>query len=476
MPIDVQTPESPGWWMQRCSTKLETRRKRIDPLFARYEGTQPLLPALKDAPPAARQFFATARTAFAEMIVKAPRYRLRVTGIVTPGSSDESGDANAFALWKSAGMDTEQDDVHRLSLIAGDAYVIASKYLGQVAATAEDPRQVITIHDPVRQSIILAASKVFHDDVDDRDVAYLFRPDGATGRRWVAYRPRKSAMKSGVRFTGSGWEWDETKGGVEGESLPVPMPVVRYRNEEGVGEFERHLPHLDRIDHVILQAMWIVTMQAFRQRAIHVSEEDMPSRDKDTGELIDYANLFESAPDALWKLPETAKMWESGVVDTTPVSGLASKEIERLSAVTFTPMSMFSSDAVNQSAAGASLVKEGLTTKVEDKWGRLGASHAQTMALLGQIAELDGLTDPALIGIQWRPADRYSLSEKGDASVKAASSGVPWKTRMRTIWQFDPADIARMETERMDDALLSATMAAPVPAETRVAAAPAVQA
>jgi len=137
--------------------------------------------------------------------------------------------------------------------------------------------------------------------------------------------------------------------------------------------------------------------------------------------------------------------------------------------VTFTPMSMFSSDAVNQSAAGASLVKEGLTTKVEDKQGRLGASHALTMALLGQIAQTEGLTNPALIGIQWRPADRYSLSEKGDASVKAASSGVTWRTRMRTIWQFGPDDIKRMETERIDDALLSATMAAPVPAEAPTA-------
>ena len=457
MAIDVKTPKSPGWWLKRCSDKLEVRRKRIDPLFARYEGNAPMPQSLRGAPEPAQRFYKTSRTNFAEMIVKAPRYRLRVVGILTATSGDEAGDVDAFGLWRSSGMHTEQHDVTRTALVAGDGYVLAAEYEGAPAATAEDPRQVVTIHDPVRQAVIRAGAKFFHDDDEDVDLAYLYLPEGDRGRRYVARRTRRTTSKATPRFGASGWEWSEDHGGEAGEPVPVPMPLVRYRNEEGVGEFERHTDILDRIDHLILQGMVIA---------------NMPDVDEETGEEIDYNDVFLADPGALWKLPETAEMWESGAVDLTPITSMATKEIERLSAVTFTPMSMFTPEAANQSAAGASLVKEGLTTKVEDKQARFGEEHARVVALLGQIAERPGMTDPATIRIRWAPAERYSLAEMADAGPKAQASGMPWRTRMRRVWQMEPEDIARMESERLDDAMLVSLVAAAQPVPTPATTAP----
>lgn len=473
--IDVKTKDAPGWWLKRLSDKLEVRRKRIDPLFARYEGNAPMPASVKSAPEAAQRFYKASRINLAEMLVRAVRYRLKVIAVLTDATSDEIGDQAAMDLWRTSGAAAEQHDVHRNLIVSGDAYMLCAEYEGEAAATAEDPRQVVTIHDPVRQSVIRAGAKFFHDDDEDVDLAYLYRPDpeGSGGRRWVARRKRRTTTKGAPRFGASGWEWDEASGGVDGEEVPVPMPLVRYRNEEGVGEFERHVDHLDRIDHLILQGLVIATLQAFKQRAIQVNPIDMPDKDPDTGQDIDYTDMFLADPGALWKLPETAKMWESGAVDVTPVVTMTSKEIERLSAVMFTPMSMFTPEAANQAAAGAELVTDGLVSKVTDKQDRIGASHVQVIATLGRIAGVPSLADPHGIRVRFTPAKRYSLAEKADAGVKAKAAGMPWRTLMAVVWQMEPEDIARMESERLDDAALAPLLAPPAPAVAAPAAPPA---
>ena len=58
MPIDVTTPQSPGWWLLRLQHKLDDRRKRVDPLYARYEGNAETPAELSSAPEAARLLFA----------------------------------------------------------------------------------------------------------------------------------------------------------------------------------------------------------------------------------------------------------------------------------------------------------------------------------------------------------------------------------------------------------------------------------
>lgn len=452
--IDTKTPDSPGWWLQRCSDKLATTQKRVAPLYDRYEGRAPLPEALATAPDAAKIFWKTARTTFAEMLVKVVRYRLRIVDWITDdeGAAVEGG-SSAYRAWVSAGGAAEQHDINRHMLVAGDGYSMTAMYEGAPAITAEDPRQVVTIHDPVRQVSLRAAAKFFHDDDYDEDLAYLYRPEGPTScRRWVARRDSRRRGKSTPRFSGSSWEWDERAGGADGELIESPMPVVRHRNEEGVGEFERHIDILNRVDHLVLQGMVIATLQAFKQRAIKVDAQDMPDKDPDTGEEIDYNEVFTADPGALWRLPTSAEMWESGAVDVGPITTMATKALEQLSAVTFTPLSTFTPEAANQSATGASLVKEGQTAKVEDKQDRLTESYRQQMSILGHLLGEETMTDPWAIRPRWAPAERYSLTEKAAGSTGAQAAGMPFAAIMRNVWQMDPQEIARMMTERSDDA------------------------
>ena len=456
MAIDTETWQSPGWYLKRLHAKLQATRKEIDPLFQRFEGDSPLPESMKDAPAPAKQFFRTARTNFAEMVVKAVKYPLRIQGVLTDAdtSAGDLGDAEAYELMRASGMAEEVDDVHRMALVARSAYAIVSEYGGEPRYTSEDPREVVTIHDPVVQSKIVAAAKFYFHDEDGRHYAQLYTP----GRTWRAVAPGEPSLNPRKVTFGCDWDWDEAVGGSDGKALPISdyMPVFRYRNEESVGEFERHVDILSRIDHIVLQGMMVATLQAFKQRAIKVSQEDMPDEDEETGEEINYDDLLTADPGAFWKLPESAEIWESGNVDLTPVWTGMDKFIQQLSAVTFTPLAMFSPEGQNQSAAGAGFAREGRTFKIEDRQDRFGSTHARALAALFllQKGPEDSRSRHEKIRIVWRPAERYSLAEKADAMTKYNAGGVPWRTRMIEVGQFTPEQVIRMEQERLTDQLL----------------------
>lgn len=455
MPIDIKTPQTPGWWLKLCYDKLSARAPLLRDLYARYDGNAPLPESMIGAPDAARRFFRTSRTDFAEMVVKAVLYRLKVRYIMTARDSGDTGDAEAWRQWRRAGMVQASQDAIRNALIFGNAYFIGSIRRGQPIVTAEDPRNTITVHDPVFQSEILALGKFYHDPLEPADYAYLLRP----GRVFTAKFPRRAPSPPGVGVAfGRAWQWDETRGGEAGLALPSgfedAMLGFRLRNDEGVGEFKRHRDVFDRIDHLVLQGMVIATLQAFKQRAIHVSSEDMPDDDPDTGEPIDYNAIFTADPAALWKLPETAKMWESGAVDMTPISTMVMKEMEKAAAVTFTSLSVFTPESANQSATGASLVREGQTFKVEDRQERFGDVLADVAATIFQLAGQAEIADRDSIRIGWAPAERYGLSERTEAARAAKDAGVPWSTIMRDIMGYSPEQVQRMESDRLNDLLL----------------------
>lgn len=459
MAIDVTTPESPGWWLNRLNAKLVEARKEYVDLFARYEGDAPIPSSLESAPEAARRFFRVCRTDFAEMIVKSVLYPLKVQSVATSVERSAAGDAVAWDVMRRTGMLEEEPAVKRAALIAGRSYALCFVHpeFGP-RYTAEDPREVITIQDPIVQSHVRAGMKITHDDIGDRILCWLYLP----GRVWRCSMPGKPT-RSLPRFSPHAFEWDADFGGAEGMPLPGQfanvVPLVPYRNEEAIGEFKRHRDVLDRIDHMILQGMTIATYQAFKQRAIKADDEDMPEYDLETGEKIDYNDVFSADPGALWQLPKTAEMWESGAVDLTPVWTGTEKGIQQLSAVTFTPLAMFSPEGQNQSAEGATFAREGRTFKIEDRQALFGMSHARALSLLLQMSGHGERSDEAGIKVTWRPAERYSLTARASAMAQTKSD-LPFRTRAIDIWQASPEQVDEMESLREQEALQVAMQAA----------------
>ena len=446
--IDIKTHGSPGWWLNRLVVKIDGKRKHYQDLYDRYAGDPPAPQGAENAREMLRAFQRKARLNLAETVVLVLLHRLSITAISTARSEGEVSDIEAWQEWLDLGGEVFADDVHRTFAWAGNAYaIVAADPDGNVAVTAEDPRAMASIHDPLDQRKIRAAAKVLHDEDEGVSYAYLYRP----GRVYVA---RKASPRGSVRFSAASWDWDETRGGEAGLPLPAGfeqiVPVVRFRNREGVGEFERHVDLLDRINLMILQRMVVAILQAFKQRAIKVSPEDMPDRDPDTGELVDYNEIFTNDPGALWKLPQTAEMWESGEVQLTPILSAAKDDIQHLSVVTFTPAPILMPEGQNQSAEGANFAREGLTSRVDDRKRRLNDGWRQVIRLV-YLAQGDERADGS-ISLTWAPSERYSLKERTAAARDAKEAGVPWRTRMSDIMQFSPEQVARMETERSDDA------------------------
>lgn len=445
MPIDTSQPGSPGWWLQRLGKVLMDRRPGLDLLESYYNGTPPLPEGAARARDSYQRFQRKARANYAKLVVEPVRRGLIPVGVRTGSQGDTASDSEAWRIWQANALDAEAPMLHRAKLTMGDAYAIVGPPVNDIPViTAEDPRQVITAHDPMRRRQVTAALKLFRDDWTGGDMAYIYLP----GRVFKARRPQPAGAEQ--TFTTDGWEWDETT-----ERLPfADVPVVRFPNQPRLsgrtfGEYEEHVDLLDRINHMILQRLVIATLQAFRQRAV----KGVPTQDSN-GEDIDYSGIFTADPGAMWLLPDEAELWESGQVDLTPILASVRDDVKELASVTQTPLYLLAPDSANQSAEGASLAREGLLSKVDEQQATTSESWESVLSLafrwMGDQARANTLD----MEILWKPAERISLSERADAASKATD--LPWRTKLIDIWQYSPQAVDRMETERAADALLAA--------------------
>lgn len=458
MPIDTTVPESPGWWLQRLSRKLEARnRDRLTRLDAYRRGNPPLPTSAQNAHRAYQAFQKKARLNLAQLAVETARERMTPTGIRTGAGGDQNGDEQAWLWWQANGMDVKVADVFDSMLSLGDGYMIVGlDECDEVVITAEDPRQVVTEHDPLDQRRVRAALKMFHDPVAEADFAYLYLP----GELHVASRPRRTYRTVSHRFSSATWEWDEERSDAYAPGLEDAVLVVRFRNRHGVGEFEDHLDVLDRINHELLQRMVITTMQAFRQRAIKGDlPEHYPEGHPQAGEPIDYDEIFVADPGALWMIPGAAEMWESSQTDIRPLLDAVKDDVQHFCAVTRSFVPMFQNDGANQTAEGASTAREGQVFRVEDRIMRAKDGLIDVLALAFRLKGDEQRAQRDQLAVLWAPVERRSLAERADAASKAAAD-MDVETRLVEIWQFTPSqarEIAdKLRMEKLDDPLVAA--------------------
>jgi hypothetical protein len=474
--IDTSQPGSPGWWMNRLGMGLQREQRRFRILADYASGRPPLAWGSQDVRKGFYRFQKMSRTNFAEVIVEAPCMRVGLRSITTAVDNDADGDQTAWELITANDLEVALGTAVRLAKIFSRSYLATAHpdAEGEPAIiTVEDPRQMITEADPVRPRRQRAALKVYYDAEAELDVAILWLP----GQKWVATRERKGPLRiprSGeilgiaepvpVRFNPSSFEMRPERGdgdpefGFYSETYDDPeIPIDIIENRRGVGEFELHTDLLDRINHIVLQRVVIATLQAFRQRALEQSESkdvaQLPEFDE-AGNRIDYSDILESGPDAVWLLPPGAKLHEADQVDLQGILSAAKDDILHLSAVTFTPMTMFTPDAATQTAEGAQLSREGLVFKVEDFEKAAGRALARTIARAFRYMGDTQRGDAAKISAQWMPADRPSLAEMGSAASQVMGT-LTWEQTQEIVWQRTPAQIVTAKAQRADDLILA---------------------
>lgn len=419
---------------------LAKDQARLNLLERYYDGDAPLPHGADGASRAYRRFQRKARTNIASLAVAATRERMIIGGFRTGADGDENGDIVARRLWKANNLDVLAADIHNKMLTFGEAYAIVGPPLiegGFPVVTVEDPRQVTAEEHPVDPRILTEACKIWRDDDLGMDVAYFYYPD----RFEVYVKTSETSL-----YSVDDWIWRED---LSSDNPLGEVPVVEFENIDGKGEFEPFLDIIDRINHMILQRLVIVTTQAFKQRAI---KGDLPQFDRD-GNEVDYNGIFEPGPGALWMLPEGADIWESGQTNIQDIISAVRADIQDFAALTRTPMHYLSPDGANQSAEGAALAREGLVFKAEDRMTRVTAAWSKVMSLMFKWMGDEVRANLLDLEPIWKPAERYSLAERADANSKFQD--LPFRSRMQLIGQFSPAEIAEMEVERSGEAILT---------------------
>lgn len=453
----LETPDSDEWWVKRLSQALSRRRARVENLQAWLDGKPPAPWQLDSkAQDGYERLMGIASLNLAELIVASTLYRTQVETVKAGDSPSDEQTArmNSALLETDANAHFRQAIEWMLSLSV--SYLLVreeedseGRIVGRLSA--EHPSEMIAEADPIDPAKNLAALKVYRDDTKGRDVLVLYRD----GYMRVAYKQGRSTIfRKSISLGGFDWASGLAPTALPGlvELSQPGVPVYTLQNRFGQGEFEKHIPHMQRINHIILQQMVITAMQAFRQRAI----KGVPSADPDTGELIDYADIFSSDPGSLWILPETAGVWESGIGDLNQLITSVTKDVERLAIAAQAPLYALSSDAAQQSAASSELMREGQIFKAEDLQKRLTPRFAAAVSHMLRFSGHEDLADRRQMRVVWAPARRSSLLERAQAGQLAIQSGLPVQTVAELFFEFSPAQIQQMEAYRASNSLLEA--------------------
>lgn len=284
------------------------------------------------------------------------------------------------------------------------------------------------------------------DSVDDEDTVYGIANDDSQKR------PQLEAQFE--------WEGASSDGDWAFAVKCGCLPIVKMTTPNGKGQFESSLKTLKSIDQQRFQRLCIQEMQAFKQRWV---QGDMPeyyqkndpavkANRARAGDKIDYSELFEMGPAALWLLPADAKIGESSITDITPIVTAASSDIKHLAGSTGTPLSILSPDTAG-SAEGAKLTTRMLRLKVRDM--NMRANDAFVLLLKMALTASGSNASEERFETTWEPIDLPTELEMAEAASQVKGV-IPLKTIARRFLHMTETEIAEMIQDAQDTSFLNA--------------------
>lgn len=450
MTINPTTPGTPDWWLIRLGKRLDTNAKKYQMLERYYTGDHPLPEGDRRARELFRKLQKKARTNYCQLIVDAPRERLKVVGFRAGGQGSDDTDRAAWQVWQANKMDANSGLVHTAALKFGVAYVIVGPNKNDPATpiiTVEDPCEVIHDSDPVNWRKTRAAIKTWYDDVQQAVFAVVYLPDSIHYYR--SARKITDPSRLGQEKWSAGW-WITDPDSPAVTNPLGEVPVIPFINRpdlkgNGAGEFEGVIDIQDRINNGILDRLVISKMQAYRQRwAKGVTLTD---------ENGNPTQPFVPGVDLLWAVEDDkAEFGDFSEANITPLLAATRDDVQDMASISKTPPHYLLTGIVNASGQALDAAETGLVSKVLDDQVEFGESWEEVNRLAGKYAGREVPMDAEVI---WKDPQYRTLAELASASVQEQAAGVPWRTRMRRLG-YSPVEIDRMQAERVADALLLA--------------------
>jgi hypothetical protein len=427
------------------------RNRYLDTLWSYRTGDPPLPQIKQEYHEVFRHVLRKARSNYAPMCIAAMLDRLELQDISTLVDQDTDGDDLAADIMDETGFVAVSKDWFDQGLSMGESYaMVVPGVEGQSeplestgkpcpSIHAIDPRRCIGIPD-LNNPIRLAAAVVHqYDPMLGSHTAFLFLP----GWKWTLNWDRGVAT----------WNLaDDKPERITGLDAFGGIPIVRFDNLNGLGEYEPHIDLLDRINDVTLQRIIGFWYQALRQRGLVGDEDD---EDTDSPEKqappVDLNKVFRAGPGEMWQIPADFKIWESQQTDFSPILNGKRDDIKEFAAVTSTPLHLITPDAANGSAQGAGLLREALTAKVRDRRARF----TPPLKLLWRMTfAMSGAQDRGRkMKLHWGPIEFHTLAEMGSASAQAQGT-LSTEDRCERIWDLSPDETKQNMTRLTTDALM----------------------
>jgi hypothetical protein len=422
------------------------RNQFLDTLWSYNTGDPPLPQLDPEYHEVFRGVLRKARSNYAPMCIGPMLDRVELQDISTLLDSDTDGDDMAADIMEETGFAAILKDIFEFQFALSEAYAKVDPPTGSSptlddgtrvpSVQAIDPRCCIGVPDPKNPLRLRAALVHEYDPILDQRTALLYLP----GRKYT------------INFqNGTGlWTTDAQYEPITGIDALGGIPIVRFDNKLGLGEYEQHLDLLDRIIDTTLQRIIGFWYQALRQRAL---EGDEDAEDADSPEQqapTDWNGVLKAGPGEMWRIPAGFKIWESQQTDFSGILNGKRDDVKEFAALTSTPLHLVTPDATN-SAQGAGLLRESLTSKCRDRRVR---ATPRVKLLWKIIFAFAGAPDRGKrMQLQWGPLEFHTLAEQGSASAQAVGT-LSLEDRCERIWDMSPDETARNVTRMTTDALL----------------------
>ncbi|MGO2188192.1 MAG: hypothetical protein ACTH4Y_08085 [Microbacterium gubbeenense] len=452
MLTEIGVPGTDDWWVARLAKQLGDGLPRMELIRSHRDGDA-LLPdnawdrGTRDS---YKRFVKRARLHVVETIRDARTDRQRVVGFRTGAEGDENGDELAWSHWMRSKMPFQTRLFFNDIADYGEAFLLTLpeeaenlpvfvRYNGWNAAVETDP---------TRPWLTIAGITYGFDAILEQEVVVLYRP----GYYRIAVRPAKTpslAQDGSPWVMGSDWDWSASS------QTPWTTDALlrRAATTDGYGIYEKHLDHIDRINEITLNALTLIVMQSFRQRGVKGNlPTHYPEGHPEAGKEINYDELFEAGPAALWMLPVGTDIWESQQTDVRPIFEARKDELQALCSITRTPQDIFAGQSNNQSAMGAETSKEPLKYAVENMNDIVGITIGDSLADAFRITGDQTRGDATQIEVMWKKVNPATLAEKSEAAPKVKQGGASQRWIDENVFEMTPRERRLAEADRASEA------------------------